>query len=346
MKKRHKKQRAILIALVVILGLGFLSFTGHYLNERYDWVNKTKDFLVVPDEDNELEYISETASEEFEPSGLIRHIGFDIQTAYGLEGVKTIQLVLTPSNADVGTITWNVDTDKVRVTPSIDGKSADIYVTTYFAPYATLTVTESFSELTATGKVYSFGETKLQHGPGGSGNLYNAYGGGYESKILLTEREDIPYPADQSHYAVSSEEFNAGLNVLSPNGWKYLDMLPAVDWFLPLESLWLHVGFVGSYSPLVRVDAGNIYSDNPDFYNLDDLTVYGRLNLDNPAYELLSLNIPLYEGINTITIFARSHIGEQSVLDSTDGRTALAIFKVIRGIKPEGMSIPDTTFYE
>ncbi len=48
---RQRIKQGFLIGLIVILGLGALTYTGKLLNDKYDWVEKARDLFVKPGED-------------------------------------------------------------------------------------------------------------------------------------------------------------------------------------------------------------------------------------------------------------------------------------------------------
>lgn len=94
-------------------------------------------------------------------------LGIHRMEAFGQANKKTLTLNITPADADIGVITWNSNNAKVIVTKVGDGRSAEVYATGYLPAneFATITVTESLSGLTATGKVYAIGKTELKDGP-------------------------------------------------------------------------------------------------------------------------------------------------------------------------------------
>ncbi len=62
-RKRQKITQGLLIAIIVMLGLGAITYTGKVLNDKYDWVEKARDLFVKPGEDE-----SEDVSEDVETS--------------------------------------------------------------------------------------------------------------------------------------------------------------------------------------------------------------------------------------------------------------------------------------
>lgn len=94
-------------------------------------------------------------------------LGIYKMEAFGQENKKTLTLNITPANADIGVIDWTSDNAKVVVTKIGDGRSAEIYATSYLPAneFATITVTESLSGISATGKVYALAMTELKDGP-------------------------------------------------------------------------------------------------------------------------------------------------------------------------------------
>lgn len=63
MKKTQRLTNGLLITLLVIVGLGALTYTGKLLDEKYQWVEKLKD-TFTKDEEAISEDISEALSED------------------------------------------------------------------------------------------------------------------------------------------------------------------------------------------------------------------------------------------------------------------------------------------
>lgn len=110
------------------------------------WFTKDKDQDTTEDED-----VTETVPNQNVGFGNIR------LNAFGADNFVTMNLTLTPVDADYGTITWTSNKSQIVVEKIGDGLSAKVYATNWLPgdKPATITVTESLSGLSATAKVYA-----------------------------------------------------------------------------------------------------------------------------------------------------------------------------------------------
>ncbi len=124
---------------------------GLNMTEEVESHDPIIEFAVSSEEvEQEVEETPETPIKE--PFGVTRF------NALGPTNKKTLTVTIEPANAPIGTITWLSDKSQIVVTAIGDGRQAEVYATTFLAKsdYATITVTESLSGLSATGKVYAW----------------------------------------------------------------------------------------------------------------------------------------------------------------------------------------------
>lgn len=290
-----------------------------------------------------------TVGQVVEPGVVAHNIG--IQRAFGENGKQTLNLVFTPSNADTGVITWSVDrTDGVNITPINNGRSAEISIINdrYFATYATISVHEEFSDITATGKVYSYAKT-----------AFGSYGGSWDdsrfdnkgSVLIISEDNSTELPTSNHWAHMTNAEIATG-KIQEEAGWAHT-AAPKLDWIMPNDHLYLHMIYKGSYSPLIFVERDDPHAVT--FYNLDDLVpkehTGGAAGMEKGRE--FSIKLDLYEGTNLIGIVARDHTviptdltGVTSVNDLEENRTVMTAFRVVRALGTSGITVPDLTFYE
>lgn len=103
-------------------------------------------------------------------TGVVRANNIDVQisNAHGEAGKKIVNLTVTPANATITYINWEVDKDCVVIN-KLTNTSAEVYVTDYMSDYATITVTEQLSGTVGTGKVYSYAKTQMSYTAGPAG---------------------------------------------------------------------------------------------------------------------------------------------------------------------------------
>lgn len=157
MKKKRLLILGLLAAFTTTTLTGCAGGKWNPGNWDWSWVNPLN-WEIFKDKDAPTSVIDDITEEVSQtPSGLVQKIGLEVKNAFGEAGKKTISLTLTPSNADIGVITWTSSNAKVIVTKIGDGMTAEVYATSHLAKsdYATITVTESLSGVSASGKVYA-----------------------------------------------------------------------------------------------------------------------------------------------------------------------------------------------
>jgi len=131
---------------------------------NWTWANPTTwfDRDSAPLLSEEVPLDSEETSVEPETQGKQNIFDYKLN-ALGIENKVTISLNITPTNADIGVITWTSDNTNIVVTKVGNGRTAEVYATKWLPAnvYATITVSESLSGLTATGKVYALALPEL-----------------------------------------------------------------------------------------------------------------------------------------------------------------------------------------
>ena len=250
-----------------------------------------------------------------EPAPQARHIG--VQMAFGIDGRQELNVVLTPANADVN-LSFSVDKTEVIVNKT-GYKSADVYVTNYFAGYATITVTDSISGKTGTGKVYSYGKTILVS----SWDLVQGYHGGF-----IVSNSSDPRESGGPHNVVAAGTVDYGLSYYNSTG----EFLPLVhdtddyfysgDWIHLIDTVYFHVAYNGSFAPKIKNTSDNnaIYSKSNDVAKA-------------PGVAQTIIEVELVEGYNDILI-----IGGET------GGSVLAALTLVYAQEVSNMSVPDLTF--
>lgn len=250
-----------------------------------------------------------------EPAPQARHIG--VQMAFGIDGRQELNVVLTPANADVN-LSFSVDKTEVIVEKT-GYKSADVYVTNYFAGYATITVTDSISGKTGTGKVYSYGKTILVS----SSNLVQGYNGGF-----IVSNSSDPTESGGPHNVVAAGTVDYGLSYYNSTGeflplvHKSSDSFYSGDWIHLIDTVYFHVAYNGSFAPKIKNTSDNnaIYSKSNDVAKA-------------PGVAQTIIEVELVEGYNDILI-----IGGET------GGSVLAALTLVYAQAVSNMSVPDLTF--
>ena len=130
----------------------------------WTWANPTtwfdRDSAPIVSEEEPAD--SEETSVEPETQGKQNIFDYKLN-ALGVENKVTVSLNITPLNADIGVINWASDKTQIKVTKIGDGRTAEIYATEWLPAnvYSTITVSESLSGLTTTGKVYALALPEL-----------------------------------------------------------------------------------------------------------------------------------------------------------------------------------------
>lgn len=241
----------------------------------------------------------------------VQAIEVNINNAFGEEGKKLITMNYEPQNAQLGTLTWTSDNEAVIVDSVPDTTTAYVYVTDYMADYATISVTESLSGKTATGKVYSYAKTKLTYSHTGTGNRAGVKV--YDNNPQRNLIDYIPY-----------EEFLEGNYVLEANSTSG-------------SVVNLEIYYEGSYAPEIfhaksYPNTTIVYTDEDNITGYGVRTVQFTWALDEATRFYIRQKavpgvpeswLPGNESIGIITDFTIKH-------------------------KPtvEGMTITDLTFYE
>lgn len=351
-----KNKKLLTMGLIALIGTTTLTGCagGNYnpANWNWEWLNPV----------NWFKNAEPVTSDEVEPSGKVKKIEFDIKPAFGQAGAKTVTLIVTPANANLGTITWSDDSNFVTVTPNeINPLQADVYVTGYFKDYATISVHESFSDITATGKVYSYGKFDF---PETGGSDYTHILDATASAVAITSTSSTLQATVQDKATLNRTKLNT-LNGL----FSYYDTSDLLGskrsqahsgWTVAKATVWLHIAFTGSYTPVVlNHTTGTVY--NATNYTLHDKQTY----LNNDIGNIISIEITLAQGDNLILLAGRKHTATPSVITvadfnngefNTSGKLVGAKshqyndfatpFIITNATAPQGLAIPDTTFYE
>ncbi|MFA5575618.1 MAG: hypothetical protein WC994_11310, partial [Brumimicrobium sp.] len=299
------------------------------------------------------------------PEGLAlaKKISFEVSKAFGETGKKTITLNIQPAGADIGVITWNKDNPHVKLTPSADGLSAEVYVTNYFADYATITVHESYSDITATGKVYSYGayDIPTMWGSNYTTNIFDAAG---KTGVYITSTNSLLPSTTQSKHLFDREKLNSFTSFRDYYGTEELmnqeRAKMGYDWVEPLQKVWLHITYVGSYEPVIfNQTTGVIY--NGSSFSTKNPAMEGSSDIGN----ILSVELTLTSGDNMILIAGRNHSLTPTAITSADfGATGNLVGSKLVGAKtfnysdsaiplvltnavaPQSITLPDVTFTE
>lgn len=122
----------------------------------------------------------------------VNNIEVHISNVFGETGKKVVNLVITPVNATITNITWEVDKDCVVIN-KLTNTSAEVYVTDYMADFATITVTEELSGKVATGRVYAYAKTQISYTTpaGGGSHSVEAFDYATNDKIAYWEYDDV-----------------------------------------------------------------------------------------------------------------------------------------------------------
>ncbi len=277
----------------------------------------------------------ETTSEEAPTTEL----GRLTLSAFGISNKKTITVTTSPVDAYVD-LEWAVNKPQVVITET-GQKTADVYVTTYFGGYATITVTDQITGLTATGKVYSVGDFEWGI-PGG--DYDTNYIDATDSTVVITNTNSINPASSTKKINVTSAQITSGRDAVSAD---YPEYSPIINWNDMQETVYVHILFKGSYAPMI--------------YNMANSTMYGGNNTTlHENYEpapsstrhgnIVSIPVTLVEGENLLFIQARQHAnpisGQGSLTAPNVGNHNLTAFKLYRINPVASMSFNDTTFTE
>lgn len=309
MKKIKKTLPLVLTALFGIATLSGCSSQGsnatwyNPLTWDWSWANPVTWFQKDTDIDEE------PAEDENNPAPQAKHMGIEIKAAFGQTGKKVLTVTISPANADVD-LSFAANKAEIVVTKTAD-KTADVYVTNYFAGYGEITVSDAVSGIQATGKVYSYGKTilvtktSLAHGKNGAFVVSDNATPGTTTGVVAIEK-DLTF-ATQS--ATAFNEFGA----YNPIGWVQ-----------PKSTIYIHVAYNGSFAPGVvnMSDANKIYT------KVDDVAA-------DPGQKTAVITVQLIDGLNNIHIRGASGNGE-----------VLAAFFVQKAQAVQNITVPDITFNE
>lgn len=360
------KKRLLTIGLLVAISTttltGCAGGNWNPANWNWDWLNPTTWKIFQGNKDADPESTSTVSETEQEPASKARKIEMEINNAFGETGAKTITLALTPANANTGTITWETNNPAVVINPSADKKSATVYVTTYFKDYATISVHESFSDITATGKVFSYGAFDI---PTTTGADYTHILDATNSQLAITSTSSFAQATVQEKVAIKHDKLKGNNALLS---YYDLEQIKTTErskahsgYTYPSTKVWLHFAFIGSYLPVV------LNQTTGTLYNATNYITHNKLTggTANDIGNVVSIEITLAVGDNMILIAGRKHtiaptaitvadfnlgvlsaggklVGAKSHTYS-DFATPLII---TNANKPQSMTIGDTTFYE
>lgn len=143
--------------------------------------------------------------------------------ALGPINKKTLAITIEPAFAPIGTITWSSNMSQIVVTKIGDGRTAEVYATTFLpkTSYATITVFESLSGLSATGKVYAWQMPQVINSP------------------------IAPY-----YYALNVNNLDASMRQLPASGTTFASI--AVPYTTQYQMATLNLTYIGSFAPVIK----------------------------------------------------------------------------------------------
>lgn len=302
----------------------------------FSWVEKLNPVTWFDNQDTTLEEEVTSEDSQVENTQGKQPIIFDIAlNAFGIANKKTVTITTVPTDAYVD-LTWSVDKTQVVVTKT-GQKTADIYVTDYYAGYATVTVTDAITSLSATGKVYSVG----QFAWGTPGTEYDTnYLDASSSTVAITSTNSLNPTASPKKIGLTNTEIT---NAKAATDAGYPENGPIIAWNDMMATVYVHIKFNGSYAPMI--------------YNMTNSTMYGGNNTTLNAHNVLngggnivSIPVTLVEGQNVLVMCIRNHttaVTSQTALTQMGvGNSNFMAFRLYRINPVTGMSLGDNTFFE
>lgn len=313
-----KNKKTIILGLLSVLALTSCGNTGDNTNQNWwnpttwdwSWTNPTNWFKDGDEQPSE----QVTEEPEVIPDANLGMFRFN---AYGINGKKTLSVNVNPVDAYVD-LTWTSNKTEVVVTKTGD-KTADVYVTDYFADYGTISVTDAVSGITATGKVYSYAKTTFA-------SSMTSLAHGTNATIVVSDTENHATTSGVQKVSQSKTFLENGSTQI------YGEWEPAdIGWNRQMSVVYMHIAYEGSYSPVV--------------YNVTNDTQYHKITdvATNSGIKRVTIAVTLNPGTNLILIQPRTTAslpvkGEPEMIEHIGAFTIANIQSVT------SMSIGDTTF--
>ena len=338
-----KKNKIITLTLLSVLSLTACGSSGQTTTVTWwnpttwdwSWVEKLNPVTWFPSQDTTLEEETSSTS-QIDVSQGRNPIVFDVTlNAFGIGNKKTVTITTVPTDAYVD-LTWTVDKTQVVITET-GQKTADIYVTDYYAGFATVTVTDSITSLSATGKVYSVG--KFAWGTPGVEYETN-YLDATSSSVAITSTNSLNPTASTKKIGITSAQITSGEQAVSAG---YPENGPVINWNDMMGTVYVHLKFHGSYAPMIyNVTSSTMFGGN-------NTTLYAHNTL-NGGGNIVSIPVNLVEGQNVLVICTRIHttaIASQTANTQLGaGNNDTSSFRLYRINPVTGMSFGDNTFFE
>lgn len=302
----------------------------------FSWVEKLNPVTWFDNQDTTLEEEVTSDDSQVENTQGKQPIIFDIAlNAFGIANKKTVTITTVPTDAYVD-LTWSVDKTQVVVTKT-GQKTADIYVTDYYAGFATVTVTDAITSLSATGKVYSVG--KFDWGTPGTEYDTN-YLDASSSTVAITSTNSLNPTASPKKIGLTNTEIT---NAKAATDAGYPENGPIIGWNDMMATVYVHIKFNGSYAPMIyNATSSTMFGGN-------NTTLYAH-NLLNGGGNIVSIPVTLVEGQNILVMCIRNHttaVTSQTALTQMGvGNSNFMAFRLYRINPVTGMSLGDNTFFE
>lgn len=339
-----KNKKLLTLALLSVLSLSSCGTNGgsssvvwwNPTTWDFGWVEYLNPATWFHSQDTTLEEEVTSDDSQVENTQGKQPIIFDIAlNAFGIANKKTVTITTVPTDAYVD-LTWTVDKTQVVVTKT-GQKTADIYVTDYYAGFATVTVTDAITSLSATGKVYSVG----QFAWGTPGTEYDTnYLDASSSKVAITSTNSLNPTASPKKIGLTNAEIT---NAKSASDAGYPENGPIINWNDMMTTVYVHIKFNGSYAPMIY------NATSSTMFGGDNTTLYAH-NLLNGGGNIVSIPVTLVEGENVLVMCTRNYnvaIASQTALTQMGvGNGTFLAFKIYRINPVTGMSIGDNTFFE
>jgi hypothetical protein len=263
-------------------------------------------------------------------------IVFDVTlNAFGIANKKTVTITTVPTDAYVD-LTWTVDKTEVIITKT-GQKTADIYVTDYYAGFATVTVNDKITNLSATGKIYSVGKFAW----GVPGVMYSEnYLDERSAYAAITSTNSINPSASTKKIEITHTQMTDGKSAVDAG---YNESGPIINWNDMMQTVYVHLKFKGSYAPMIYNQTSST------MFGGNNTTLYAK-TITNGEGNIVSIPVTLVEGENILVVCTRTHttpIASQGNITTVGvNNNTLASFRLYRINPVTGMSLGDNTFFE
>lgn len=290
-----KKKRFLTLGLAALLGV--ISLTG----QGYKSVGQIK----------------EPAGQIQESRQIAKNLGFQIKRAFGETGKQVLTVSVTPSNADIN-LSYSVDKEQVIVEKT-GAKTANVHVTTFFAGHATITVTDTVSGITGTGRVFSYGKSVLEP----KNNLAHAQNG-----VVVISNNANPATTTGVTKVAQTQTFMENSLTSIYGEWG----APDSGYVAPSSTVYLHIGYNGSYAPVV-FNATN----NQLYQKTDDVAA-------DPGSKSAVITVTVDSGVNELYLLPRTGPTLPSKPTDVVNATLLGGFFVQNATASQSIVVPDITF--